>query len=482
MAAEGTRVVVIGAGIAGLVATKVLRDDGFDVTILEKESSLGGVWAVSRTYPGLRSNNSRNTYAYSDHPYDRSADMFPTAAQVREYLGSYAARFGIEPLMRLSTRVDRVTRDDRGFEVTVEGPDGPDALRCDFVVVATGTYSEPSVPDIAGAQDFSGTIVHSSRFLDPELAAGKRVIVVGAGKSALDCAAAAAEHAGECTLVFRAPHWMFPRYLFRWVPADAVVLGRITEMLIPYPGPTRAERFLHGPGRGLTLLIWRAIGLLIRAALRTPPALIPDESLPHGIENLGFVSEFYDLARQGRIGLRRTEIARFGPGTEVRCADGTRLEADVVVFATGWRQEFAFLAPDLHAAVRHDGRLRLFRHILPPTEPRLGFIGYASSTACQLTSEISAHWLSQHFRGELPLPPVVDMDAEIDRVHAWLAEVLPARPEGYFIGTQLMHHLDDLLTDMALPPHSTFRDYLARFSPARYRSVAEQRRRARAGG
>src|SRR5438552_1224335 len=80
------RVVVVGAGIAGLVTAKVLRDDGFDVTVLEKELAFGGVWIESRTYPGLRTNNSRYTYGFSDHPYDRSADLFPTAPQVRRYL------------------------------------------------------------------------------------------------------------------------------------------------------------------------------------------------------------------------------------------------------------------------------------------------------------------------------------------------------------------------------------------------------------
>ncbi|WP_084161222.1 FAD-dependent oxidoreductase [Nocardia sp. BMG51109] len=104
---SGVRVAVIGAGISGLVTAKVLRDDGFDVVIFEKGPAIGGVWSESRTYPGLRTNNSRDTYAFSDHPYSRSADMFPTAAQVREYLDSYVRRFGLEPHLRLAAEVVR---------------------------------------------------------------------------------------------------------------------------------------------------------------------------------------------------------------------------------------------------------------------------------------------------------------------------------------------------------------------------------------
>jgi dimethylaniline monooxygenase (N-oxide forming) len=74
------RVAVIGGGVAGLVSSKVLRQDGFDVTLFEKEPAVGGVWAASRAYPGLRTNNPRETYAFSDFPYPKGADEFPTAA------------------------------------------------------------------------------------------------------------------------------------------------------------------------------------------------------------------------------------------------------------------------------------------------------------------------------------------------------------------------------------------------------------------
>jgi cation diffusion facilitator CzcD-associated flavoprotein CzcO len=94
---SGERVCVIGAGIAGLVTSKVLKEDGFEVVVFEKQPELGGVWAASRTYPGLRANNPRETYAFSDYPYPETADDFPAAEQVRSYLGSYADHFDCGP-------------------------------------------------------------------------------------------------------------------------------------------------------------------------------------------------------------------------------------------------------------------------------------------------------------------------------------------------------------------------------------------------
>jgi cation diffusion facilitator CzcD-associated flavoprotein CzcO len=118
---------VIGAGIAGLVTAKVLRENGFDVVVIEQESTFGGVWVESRTYPSLRTNNSRDTYAFSDHPYSRDADAFPTAEQVREYLASYVSRFRLESVLRLSTEVNRVSRTGDGFVLSISGREGADS-------------------------------------------------------------------------------------------------------------------------------------------------------------------------------------------------------------------------------------------------------------------------------------------------------------------------------------------------------------------
>jgi dimethylaniline monooxygenase (N-oxide forming) len=156
-------VAVIGAGIVRLVTAKVLRDDGFDVVVVEKVCALGGVWIESRTYPGLRTNNSRDTYGFTDHPYSSSADLFPTAEQVREYLASYVQRFGLEPLLRLSAEVVKVSHQSAGFEVETRSPEGLTSWPCDFVVVCAGVFSEPQLPEIERADRFAGTLLHSSQ-------------------------------------------------------------------------------------------------------------------------------------------------------------------------------------------------------------------------------------------------------------------------------------------------------------------------------
>jgi dimethylaniline monooxygenase (N-oxide forming) len=369
------------------------------------------------------------------------------------------------------------------FEVVVRPSVGNQiSLEFEFVVVCNGVFSEPQMPHLDGQELFRGSILHSRQLTDPRMVIGKRVVVVGAGKSALDCAGWAARHAQMCTLVFRSPHWMAPRYVFGRIRIDWVIFTRFFELFLPYYRPSPFEAFLHGPMQGFVRLWWQGWSTVIRRFLDIPAVLVPDAALPAGFENIGIGSEFYSALNPGKLVLRRARIARFVGAAALHLDTTERVEMDVVVLATGWRQGFAFLDSDLMSHVRRNGRLWLYRQILPPQEPHLGFIGYASSTACQLTSEVAAHWLSQCFRGELNLPSVADMEREIARVLDWANKVFPARSQGYFVGPYLAHYLDDLLRDMQLPRRragNLLSEYFAPLWPHRYQHLTEQRQRMR---
>jgi dimethylaniline monooxygenase (N-oxide forming) len=483
----GARVGVIGAGISGLVTAKVLLEDGFAVTLLEKESELGGVWAASRTYPGLYANNPRETYAFSDFPYPSTADEFPSALQIRTYLAAYAEHFRVRERIRFGTEVLEVVRTERGFGVVARTAENPrtETLAFDYVVVCNGVFSKPCVPEVENAARFAGAMLHSSAATDPSLCAGRRVLVVGGGKSALDCAAFAAESAASCALLFRRPHWMAPRYFPGRMRMDRMLLTRFAGAFLPYYRLGWLEGLLHHRASGLVRLWWRLMSVLLRRITRMPPALVPDRPLPTGVENLGVVHDAYELVRAGRIQPVRGSLRRVVGARTVELESGERLDADVIIFATGWRQDVSFLDEDIRGHVLRGGRFRLYRMILPPEVPCLGFIGYNSSTACQLSSELGAHWLSQCFRGELSLPSVEEMNRDIDRFHRWAADAFPDRSSGYFLGPHLVAYLDQLMRDMGLSTRRTRRalvEYFGRVWPSRYRDVASERRRARGGG
>ncbi len=276
------RVCVVGAGVAGLTAAKVLQADGFEVSVFEKEATLGGVWCESRSYPELRTNDPQEFYAFSDHTYPSSADDFPTAAQVRAYLQSYAERFGIAERIRFGTEVVRAApasgeeRGESGWLVTVRDsaqPERLETLEFDFLVICNGVFSQPYRPEVEGAERFAGTAVHSSQF-DPERAKGQRIVVVGSSKSGLDLASWAAREGRSCALVFRHANWMLPRYLFGRVNVKWTNFSRFTEAFAPYCRLNKLEALLHGPGAPLVDAFWWGTTALLRRELAGAGPLI----------------------------------------------------------------------------------------------------------------------------------------------------------------------------------------------------------------
>jgi cation diffusion facilitator CzcD-associated flavoprotein CzcO len=199
------------------------------------------------------------------------------------------------------------------------------------------------------------------------------------------------------------------------------------------------------------------------------------------LEKVGVGGDFYSALADGKATAVRGSIKQFRPDG-IELVDGTYMDADVVVFATGWQQNASYLSDHLRREIAPGERFRLYRHILPPTVQNLGFVGYASSFACQLTSEIGAHWLSEHFLGSLPLPSVEDMNQEIDHVHAWADIHLANRGAEGFVGPHISHYVDELMRDMRLErkrPGSYFQKHFGAVRASSFATLSEERRQLR---
>ncbi len=153
--------------------------------------------------------------------------------------------------------------------------------------------------------------------------------------------------------------------------------------------------------------------------------------------------------------------------------------AVAIALRNRWRR--LQLSEELRNQIAAAGYPRLFRHILPPSVTNIGFIGYASSFACQLTAEVGAHWLSEQFLGNLKLPSVDEMNEEIDLAHSWANLNLPNRGTEGFVGPYISNYVDDLIVDMGLNTRRTgsiVREYLTVFRASRFAGLADERRRS----
>jgi dimethylaniline monooxygenase (N-oxide forming) len=451
------RVCVIGAGVSGLVAAKVLVQAGHHVTIFERDTDAGGVWIKARAYPGLTTQTPGEQYAFSDFPVPEDHRGWPSAQRIVEYLERYAVHFEIARLVRFGQQVVDVRRSltsGAGWSVTVVDSSGIcSAHRFDFVVVCNGTFHTPRPISVPGVERFygaGGMVLHSSECTDPEVLTGKRVVVVGFGKSATDIACYAADRAESVYLVVRRPVWPVPKVLGGVLPVRWTCTSRLWEWLMPHRPPQRwVARRVHRA----TLVLWRVVETVLarqfhldRCGLR--PA--------HGFADqvtTGFLlspDRLYDLLVAGRIRCVRSSPERF---TErgITLSGDVHLDADVVVLGIGYQQVLPFLDSSVRANIIDlQGRFRLYRHLVNPDVPDLGFVGYNNSLFTPVTSEVGARWLAAYLANRIELPDAATMHREID---LQLDIGTRARPLiGKFTGVNVApytyDYLDTLLRDL----------------------------------
>jgi dimethylaniline monooxygenase (N-oxide forming) len=467
------KVCIVGAGVSGLATAKVFRSQGHDVTVFDKVGALGGVWAPSRRHPGLRLQTVRDCYAFSDFPMPAHYPEFPSGQQIHDYLAAYAAHFGILDGIRLNREVAQITaRPDgaSGWRVHVRNlADANEAaLDFDFVVVCNGVFCEPKIPQIAGREAFEATgglALHSSQIPDGRALEDRDVVVVGFGKSALDIAEASVAKARSIAIVARRIPWKVPHRIWGRAHIKYFVLSRFTELWYPRSGTSRLPRLLLAP---LADTYWRiAEPIIARQIGFTAPELRPDVPLRKAGGCLTLTLDNLKAIRDGRIALHRGALARF-TASGLELDTGQKIDAQTVIFATGYRQDCAFLGERERAALFDaDGAMLLYRFLINPDIPAMGFNGYNGVGSCQLAAEVGACWLAQFMDGHIALPDRATMHREIRDEIALRRELL-ATPHGvgFYVTPLTMDYLDRLLADLGLPPadrHKRFFDWL--FTP-----------------
>lgn len=486
-------IAIVGAGFAGLSTAKVLKAFGHQVTVFEKEADVGGVWSASRRYPGLITQNVRDTYALSDFPYPKDYPEWPSGEQVQVYLDSYAKHFGLTPDIRLQTEVVDARLDDsqQSWTVSSRSADAPQHLkteRFDYLIVCNGIFSQPMIPDYQGTDAFKaagGRICHTSQLHDHDSVRGQHVLVVGYGKSSCDVAESVCRHAASTRVVARHLIWKVPRMLMNVLNYKYLLLTRLGEGLFKYIRVTGFEKFLHGVGRPIRNSMLGQVQWVVTKQCRLKELDLhpnkPFETIARSTVSL--VTEgFYDSVGAGRITVTKDceirELSATAQGRFARLSNGASVPADVVVCGTGWNQSVPFLPSEIMQRVTDkEGNFRLYRSMIPVDVPRLVFNGYNSSFFSQLNCEVGALWIADLLGGHLKLPPSTVQNQSVTERLAWMHE----RTDGkHSKGTNIipfsLHHIDELLRDIGLPLSAStrFKQWLMPTNPSDYMTVTRQ--------
>lgn len=379
------RVCVIGAGSSGLTAAKSLYLAGVPFDCFEKGGEIGGNWLFqnsngqSACYETLEINTSCPRMAFSDFPMPADYPPYASHEQVHTYFNDYVEHFGFRHKITFNTEVLEVTPTADGkWQVRVNGPGGEQSNIYDAVMVANGHHWDKKWPEPAYPGEFSGTQIHAHDYRSGDQLAGHDVVVVGAGNSAMDISVEAARRANSAFISIRRGQWILPKFAFGrpadqvalpgWMPwwvtgmrmrLGAFVAGGWKKHGLPKPP--------HSPGQGHPVLSDKIRGELESGKLKVKPA----------IERLD--------------------------GDKVWFVDGTNVKADLIVWCTGYRVTFPFLAKEL--VNPKDNELPLWKRTVHPDLPGLFFIGLLQPIGAVMPlAEAQAAWVTQMLTGE-NLPP-----------------------------------------------------------------------------
>jgi len=477
------RVAVIGAGVAGLTTAKVLKQAGHEVIVYDKAPDVGGVWSRTRRYPGLTTQSPKAQYSLSDFPMPRDYPEWPDGSQVQAYLAAYASHFGLDPDLRLSTEVTAaVPVPDGGWAVTAAGA----TEHVDKLVVANGIFCEPAVPRYPGEAEFTaagGRVLAGTELHDEEQARGKRVLVVGYGKSACDVTVPLSKVAASTDVIARHLLWKVPRRIGGFVNFKMLLLTRMGEALFKYLRPRGVEKFLHGPGNGMRGNMINSIGSAsVRQFGLSRLDLVPPGQMEDIVRGaIGLATEgFFEGVADGRITVHASRtITRLladdddGPAAELD--DGTRLPADLIVCATGFTQSVPFLPAGVTGRVLDErGNFMLYRQIRPVDAPGLYFNGYNSSFFSPLNAEMAAVWIAADLAGAIALPAAAQMREQVTEQLAFMDVATDTHhSHGGKIIPFSMHNVDEVLSDLGLNISPAVRawHWLMPVDPAAYRGV-----------
>ena len=325
------RVIVIGAGPAGLAVAACLTVAGVPVEVLERAAHVGSRWHGH--YDRLRLHTVRGRSGLPMLPMPRRTGRYPDRAEVIAYFDAYANHFALSP--RFDCAVNRIWRADDGWCVR----HAKGQSRAAAVVLATGMADRPNLPAWTG--DVAGEVLHSSAYRTAEPYRGRRVLVVGFGNSGGDIALELADAGVDVTLSVRGPVNILPKELLG-VPITS--FGLMSRLL----GPGLADR-LTAPI--LRRVVGRPADYGLVAAEKGPARQVAEDGKIPLIDvgTLGAIRDGRIIVRPGVRGVDDRSVA-FDDGTEGRF--------DVVVAATGYRTDLRGLLGD-HPALDEDGHPRI---------------------------------------------------------------------------------------------------------------------------
>ncbi len=398
---------VIGAGAGGLCAAKHLVAKGFEVTIFEAGSHIGGLWVynndsgMSPAYKSLHINSESRVSTFADFPFADDASLYPGHQEMSQYFERYARHFDLVRRIKFRSRVKGIAPVEGRFKVSLES--GTEE-NFDGVVAATGHQSVPRhPPQIEG---FTGEYIHAHSYRVPAPFADKRVLVIGPGNSGVDIAADICTSTGHTVLSARSPVLIMPRMMFG-LPNSRTLL-KLERPFLPWQARiwirTMLTRIFHGG--------------MEQWGFQTP------KTRTHPISHPTLISHIAWKRITVKPGITGVD------GKTVRFSDGTAEPFDCIIAATGYTTDIPFLPADITPVEAGTTHLGLHHRVVHPRIPGLYFVGFfdVSGGSNVRMMDDQSEYVAAMASGAVKRPPEAEMRQCMAADRAWAAAQFPDAP------------------------------------------------------
>ncbi|PIN26097.1 Flavin-containing monooxygenase [Handroanthus impetiginosus] len=490
MAVVSKKIGIIGGGISGIAAAKQLRQ--YEPVVFEATDSIGGVWKHC-SYRSTKLQTPRCDYEFSDFPWSQRDNMsFPSYQEILDYLYSYATYFDVLKFVKFNSKVVelRFLGDNNGrsgeygsllagqpvWEVGVQTAQSENIewYAFEFVVICTGKYGDipaiPKFPQNRGPEIFQGEVLHTIDYCklnedeSTQLLKGKKVIIFGYKKSAIDLAVECAQanqgpERQACTMVVRTSHWTIPHYSVWGLPFYMFYSTRASQFLRQRPN----QGFLPNLLCHMLSPMRRAVSKIIESYLTWKLPLEKYGLKPNHPFDEDYAScqmailpeNFFPLADSGYIAFKRATSMWWFYERGVQFEDDSKLEADVVILATGFdgNQKLRAIIPDPFCSLLEfpSGMMPLYRGTINPLIPNMVFVGYIESASNLRTTEIRCKWLSQLVDEKFKLPSVENMLQQIRKEMEIMMQTTRFYKRGC-ISSFSINHIDEICEEMGWSP------------------------------
>lgn len=399
-------VLIVGAGMSGMLAAIRLKQAGIPFTVVEKNADVGGTW-LENTYPGCRVDNPNHMYSYSFEPFHDWPQHFSTQPVLIAYFRHVAEKYGLKSAIRFETEMVEARFDERRstWSARVRTKDGrEETIEANAIITAVGQLNRPKIPDIKGVDKFKGTTFHSARWDHEADLKGKRIAVIGTGASAFQFVPEIAPEAKELFVFQRTAPWLgaTPNYhedvaegkkwLLKHVPFYAKwyrfwLFWMLTDGLYPFvqadPGWSGPKTAISATNQGLRDILEQYTKAQIANDDELAKAAVPN--YPVGGKRSVRDNGVWLAALQRPNVKVVTQPIKEITEDAIITADGTARKIDALIYGTGFYAS-RFLEPmkikgrggvDLHEQWAGDARAYLGMTV--PNFPNL-FVMYGPNT------------------------------------------------------------------------------------------------------